>query len=103
MSKRYIITCAVCDLLAEVSRKGAFTCSGRCRVQLHRHPEKMQSLQQAAEAWKVPVFSILQAGAVRKLRPDLAEQIEAGKLSLDDVQNEMVSALVKDAIRAKRQ
>jgi hypothetical protein len=42
MRKRYTMTCAVCGREAEVDRRDAVTCSTKCRVALHRHPELLR-------------------------------------------------------------
>jgi hypothetical protein len=45
MGKRYIIACACCGKRHEVNRSDAVACSPRCRVWLHRHPERLRRLR----------------------------------------------------------
>jgi hypothetical protein len=45
MGKRYIIACACCGKRHEVNRSDAVACSTRCRVWLHRHPERLRRLR----------------------------------------------------------
>lgn len=85
MNRCYIITCAACGLLHEVSRRGALTCSTSCRVWLHRHPEVLVELRAHCETFEIEVFALLEASATRILRPDLSERMLAGEIELEDV------------------
>lgn len=91
-AKRYIITCAACGCLAEVSRTDALTCSPRCRVRLHRDPDRLVELTGMAKRMEITPFSILQAQAIVELRPDLGDRIRQGTLKLDDAQGEVGKA-----------
>ena len=105
MAKRYIIACAVCSLLTEVMRRDALTCSVRCRVYLHRHPDCIDPLRAAASAVNVEPFMLLLAKAARALRPDLEPVIMAGTRSLDDVQGDVRQAFivrVREILRAEK-
>jgi hypothetical protein len=95
--KRYVFVCAACGCLDE-GRRDQITCSTRCRVKLHRHPELLAATRQAAEAFDVTVAATLQARAVHLLRPDLASQIEAGKATFDSINAEMLKALNRLAL-----
>jgi hypothetical protein len=82
-AKRYtarVFACAVCDGLAESRSTRATTCSTRCRVQLHRRPELADSVRQQCEAQGVRLAQGLEARAARRLRPDLADLLDAGTL-----------------------
>src|SRR5262245_62030415 len=70
MRKRYIIVCAACDKLGEVSRNDAITCGGGCRVRLHRHPELLDLLRKHATDAQVPLFGLLEMRALRLLIPE---------------------------------
>lgn len=89
MAKCYIITCAVCDLLTQVTRTDALTCGSRCRVWLHRHPDHVKPLVRAAKVVDVPVFLVLEAAAIERLRPDLGEPLRAGTLKIEDVRHDI--------------
>jgi hypothetical protein len=47
MPKRYTLICVVCGREAEVARRDATTCSTKCRVWLHRHPEHWEKVGKA--------------------------------------------------------
>ena len=46
MAKCYIICCSVCGRLHETSRRDTLTCSSRCRVSSHRHPEILNEVRE---------------------------------------------------------
>ena len=92
MAKRYIIACASCELLTEVSRTDALTCSLRCRVRLHRHPELLDARRKIAKRSEISVFSILESSAVQILRPDFTDLLIAGKVTFDEIRGEVVAA-----------
>jgi hypothetical protein len=104
MPSRYIITCAICECLTDVGRCDAITCSPRCRVYLHRHPKCLDRLREIARGLRVDLFGILEAGAIRSLRPDLADRVAAGELEIADVRDEVArtfNARVMELARAK--
>jgi hypothetical protein len=92
MAKRYIIACAICADLIEVTRCDALTCSSRCRVHLHRHPDAVTQLRAAARSVQVDVFCILEAHAARALCPDLAERIADGGLTMEAARGDLLRA-----------
>lgn len=73
-SRRYIIRCAGCRLLAEVSRKDASTCTPACRVKAHRNGIAKR-LRENARMWgvdgDVTPASLARAEAARVLAPEL--------------------------------
>ena len=95
MAKCYVICCAICGCLHETSRRDALTCSNKCRVFAHRHPERLNDLRQKCAMQKLEPFMVLQAQAIHKLRPDLARRIMSGDATLDDVQPEVAQTLWK--------
>ena len=82
----------------KTSRRDALTCSSKCRVSLHRHPEKLNKLRKQAETCDVEPFMVLQAQALHQLRPDLVPRIMSGDATLDDVQPEVAETLWKRAL-----
>jgi hypothetical protein len=92
MRKRYIFKCVACGLLAPSNRSDAVTCSPKCRVWLHRHPEQLAQLKAACDGLEVSVAMTLQVAAVDLLRPDLAQAIRDGKLKLDDTRADVWAA-----------
>jgi hypothetical protein len=90
--KRYILTCAACGLLTDVTRRNALTCSTRCRVSLHRHPDVLDGLREICRQLRVTPFGVLEMNALRVLRPDFSAAIEAGTLEMDAVRADVVRA-----------
>jgi hypothetical protein len=97
MAKCYIICCAICGCLHGTSRRDALTCSSKCLVWSHRHPETLSKLRKQCERFDVEPFMALQAQAIQKLRPDLGPRIMSGDATLDDVQPEVAQTLWKRA------
>lgn len=95
--------CVGCGLLALTQRSDTLTCSPACRVRLHRHPELIAELKADAERYDVSVASILQAAAIDRLRPDLGDEILAGRRTIADVQGEVVHACTLAALRQAEQ
>jgi hypothetical protein len=92
MAKCYIIQCAVCGLLTDVTRRDAVTCSSRCRVRLHRNPRILDPIRQLSQAWDVKLFQILEAGAIREVTPDLSTRISACQSTVAEVRSQVVQA-----------
>jgi hypothetical protein len=97
MAKCYIFVCAGCDLLAPSERSDALTCSLVCRVRAHRSGA-LKRQRALATALDIPPAMLGQAAAVRRLRPDLADQVQAGTIKLKDAMNEAEVAFSKLAI-----
>ena len=95
MPKCYTFVCAMCRGLAMSSRADALTCSSACRVRAHRQPELLRSVRELAATMRIPPASILQSQAVIHLRPDLADKIRDGHLTLEAVQPEVRQALLE--------
>lgn len=103
MAKCYIIRCLACKLLAAVSRRDALTCSGRCRVRLHRHPEILDALRAGCKVHGLDdLFDILEAGAIRELRPDLGDRVLSGELRIADVREDVARAFWSRVMQAAR-
>jgi hypothetical protein len=81
--KRYVTICAGCQGVFACRRKDQVTCSPKCRVNAHRSGE-MKRLQRFADSFEVTVSSMQRAAAVRALRPDLADQIFARKMTEEE-------------------
>jgi len=81
MRKCYIIECPVCGKLTHVFRKDALTCGSACRVRLHRDPKILDAAKKVAMDMRIRVFDLLEAQAVRRLRPDLVEKLKRGEFS----------------------
>jgi hypothetical protein len=84
---RYIILCTACQKLSEVSRP-AITCSTRCRVRLHRHPElgveaRWAALGLADFMADVSPTSYVQVAAYKMLFPSTAAALMAGTIDLE--------------------
>src|SRR5688500_738605 len=89
MRKRYISVCAGCDLLFDTGRADPLTCSRACRVRAHRNGRLKKSREAAqvlaltdARTGKPKAAPVLQAAAIQRLRPDLADQIMAGTMTI---------------------
>ncbi len=106
--KRYIFVCCGCDLLAESSRSDALTCSGACRVRAHRSGIKKELRNLArmvglvSDDGKLLVAGIKQAEAIKRLRPDLYVDLEAGTLTLTQAQPEMYRSYIELLYRQVR-
>lgn len=103
-SKCYVYVCVGCDLLNMSERSDALTCSTKCRVRAHRNVS-MQVLRALASRLDITPASIQQAAAVQRLRPDLADQVAAGKVTFDGVRGEVWAAfwsLLSSQIEASR-
>lgn len=106
--KRYVYVCWACDDLADSGRPDAVTCSPACRVWLHRHPDHREPLEMAtahanalgADDCVIPPAMILQHKAIVRLRPDLADEIKAGKRSVDDCRADVYQAYLEIIVRA---
>lgn len=94
-----VFVCLACDLLAESSRADALTCSSRCRVWLHRNPERLDSLKAACAPMRLRPSTVQEAHAIRRLRPDLATRIGAGELENNDVRADMHVEFTKLVMR----
>ncbi len=84
-AKRYVYVCAGCDGLADAARRDVITCSPACRVAWHRDTDRRRTLTTDAERWDITVAQLLQAAAVDRLRPDLADAVIAGRVTLADI------------------
>lgn len=100
MAKRYIICCAACGALHEVARRDALTCSVACRVWLHRHPDHLAELRALAGSARIEVFDIIEAKAIRELRPDLADRMVSGELVVSDVREDVARAFIARVFEA---
>ena len=87
-----VFLCATCGRLAATRRTHTLTCSGACRVALHRHPAWIRELRTVAAALNLPVSGILDRKAIERLRPDLAVRIQAGDLTAEGVRVEVWQA-----------
>lgn len=90
---RTVYCCIVCDCLTCAERSHALTCSPACRVRLHRGDANAQSKLRIAGELNVTPRLMLAAGALYKLRPDLAASVQAGTLTLAQAQPAMWAAL----------
>ncbi len=93
-TKCYVFVCAGCHLLADSDRSDTLTCSPKCRVKAHRNGW-LKTLRGIAAISHVHPSMILQAKAIRALRPDLQPQILAGTLTIEDAQPEIADAFWK--------
>jgi len=103
-AKRYtrsprVFVCAACNCLAESSHPRALTCSGACRVRLHRHPELAEAVRQRCANLDVDLALVLEAEAVRRLRPDLAELVAAGTMPAQATRAAVYSAYMQLVMR----
>lgn len=89
--KCYVYVCAGCDLFDVSERSDARTCSTKCRVRAHRNGS-LQTLRALADRMDIPAALIQQAVAVQRLRPDLFDQVGAGKVTFDDISAEVWAA-----------
>ena len=102
MAKCYIICCAICGCLHETGRRDALTCSNKCRVRSHRHPETLNKLRKQCETFDVEPFMVLQAQALHQLRPDLVPRVMSGEAELDDLRLELAAAFNQRVFEAAR-
>lgn len=79
----YVIVCAGCDLLAYAERADQITCSSACRVRAHRNGSG-DALRLLASDHRLPAGMLARAGAMWRLRPDLAERVKQGEIDIDD-------------------
>jgi len=86
--KCYVFVCAGCDLLADSERSDAVTCSTACRVRAHRSGA-IKRLRERIKPFHVPLSLELQARAIDRLTPQFMPQIIAGKLTFDDVRDDV--------------
>ena len=86
--KRYIFVCAGCGYLSESSRSDALTCSVACRVSAHRSGN-LKRIRNIADSFDIAPARLLQAKAIKAVRPDLAMETLAGRLTIDDAQPQM--------------
>ncbi len=93
-AKCYVYVCAGCRLFDVAERSDRTTCSGACRTRAHRSG-RLKFVRELARKYDITVASILQAEAIRRLRPDLATEIAAGKRRIADVQPEMWNAFLE--------
>jgi hypothetical protein len=92
--KCYVYVCAGCGLLASSERSDALTCSGACRVRAHRNGE-LNRVREIARQWEITASSILQSKALSLLRPDLENEIMAGRLTLEDARGDVYRAFIE--------
>lgn len=94
--KCYVVPCVVCRLLYPAHRTNSRTCSGACRVRLHRG--FVDTFEQAAAhtarlyGWKVAPFDIRRTHAALELCPDRDADVAAGRVELDDIDADVVAA-----------
>lgn len=89
---RYVFTCMGCNHLSASNRRDKLTCSPACRVRAHRNGNA-EAIRSVAEHLRVAPAMILRCKAVDALRPDLGDQMSAGKVSLADIEAEVWAAL----------
>lgn len=98
--KCYVSVCAGCGRLDQSERSDTLTCSPACRVRAHRNGS-LKALRAIALSLDIRPATILQCKAVIWLRPDLAEQLSNGKLTINAAQSQMRAAfleLLKEAM-----
>lgn len=86
--------CAACNKLAVSEKSHATTCSPACRTRLHRHPD-LSGLKAVCAASNVPIAMVLEAEAVRRLAPELAQHVAAGRMTLEECRSHTFKALLK--------
>lgn len=89
-----VYICAGCNKLSISERRHETTCSGACRVRAHRNGV-LRELKSIAEPLEVTPAHILQCKALMALRPDLADKIAAGKLTIKDAMPDVCNAFWK--------
>jgi len=73
----YIVACDSCLTVFRTWRTGTRTCSGRCRAELSRHPERAV-LSRMREGMDLNPFFHAQFFALRQLLPWVGEKAEGG-------------------------
>jgi len=91
--KRYVYVCLGCGLLDETERPDRLTCSPACRVRAHRNG-RLKLLRAHAKDHDVELSLMMQCEAVIRLRPDLADEIRAGRLEIDAAQPDLHRAFI---------
>lgn len=78
----YIIVCAGCQKLTQVTRADALTCSPACRVRAHRNggAERVRAMAHSA---RVSPGLIVRCMAIKILRPDLVDLCRSGEIEAD--------------------
>lgn len=97
-----VFVCAACGRLAATSRAHTLTCSGACRVSLHRNPTRIRELRTVGAALNRPVSALLDREAIERLRPDLAVDIQTGELTMEDARSEVWHAFQRRVLDASR-
>jgi hypothetical protein len=90
----YVYLCVGCNKLDQSGRRDVITCSPACRVRAHRNGSS-KALHDQARRMDVGPALILQARAIVELCPDLANQVRAGSLTIEDAQPEVNAAFIK--------
>jgi hypothetical protein len=93
--KCYVFVCAGCDGLSTSERSDALTCSGACRVRAHRNSQ-LKVTREQARSIRVPPALLQQCAAIERLRPDLAQEIAAGRLDAEDTRADVYRAYLEN-------
>ncbi len=101
--KRYVFVCLACDRLSEASRADQVTCSPRCRVHLHRHPELVADLRVLAAKMHITVAQGQHAAALLRLCPELEAPIMAGTLTMEAARPQVLAAFDRLVMQVARQ
>jgi hypothetical protein len=104
--KRYscrVSVCAACDRLYETARAHAITCSGACRVWLHRHRERYDALVAVCAASGTKPNLVLDCQAIKQLCPELETQIRDGTLEIPDTREQVHREYMRRFIAAARE
>ena len=76
--KCYVFVCLGCGLLADSKRSDAITCSGACRVRVHRNGRDKRWLEQCERLDITPAMCG-HVEAIQLLAPDMAAELRSGK------------------------
>lgn len=96
--KRYryrTFVCAACQGITDSTRAHAMTCSPKCRVALHRHPELLDDIKAKCSGISALPAMVLEARAIFLLRPDLEEKVRFGTIKLEDTREEVHAEYLK--------
>jgi hypothetical protein len=87
-----VFVCVGCGLFGFAERADALTCSTACRVRAHRNG-RLKQIRAMASSAKIAPGMYVQALAVLRLCPHLGEELETGRLDLEDTRQQVWAAL----------
>lgn len=85
----YVVPCVACRGLYVAHRTDSRTCSGACRIALHRSADLGSHWEAAARFADVDSFTVRRADAVARLLPERLADLRTGVADLDDLLDDL--------------